>query len=246
MLFRIILLGCAALLLFGSPVYSQADDNMSAPPEVKIAGTQLWKIHSSIVGRDYELYVNLPADYADSTKSFPVLYLTDGQWDFTLAQAIYGEQYFDGFIPNMIVVGIAWGGENPNYDSLRALDLTPTDIHQPARYGNAANFLKFIKNEAIPFIESRYRVKKDDRTLMGSSFGGLFNLYTLFTETSLFNRYVLTSPALTFDNGVIYKIEDAYAAKHTGLPVRVFMGIGGYEDVNTFQKFVDKIKRSKL
>jgi predicted alpha/beta superfamily hydrolase len=48
----------------------------------------------------------------------------------------------------------------------------------------------------IPFIESKYRAAKNDRTLMGSSYGGLFTLYAMFHETALFQRYVLTSPAL--------------------------------------------------
>ena len=101
-------------------------DSLTPPPAVEIAGTQSLHFTSSIVGQEFNLYVNLPREYQDTTKSLPVVYLLDGQWDFPLLNAIFGEQYYDGFIPGVIVVGIAWGGNNPNFDMLRARDLTPT------------------------------------------------------------------------------------------------------------------------
>ncbi len=211
-------------------------------PEVRILGTQMLTFHSKIVDQDYNLYINLPGNYSDTTKKFLVLYVLDGQWDFTLAQSLYGQQYFDGFVPAMIVVGITWGGKNPDYDALRARDLTPTSGNMGNRYGNAPKFLECIKKEIIPLIESKYRVDKSDRALMGSSFGGLFTLYTMFKETNLFNRYMLTSPAVNWDNGVIYKYEKEYSEKNASLPVRLFVGWGSYENQTVFQKFVDVLK----
>lgn len=158
-------------------------------------------------------------------------------------ESIFGEQYYDGFVPSVIIVGLAWGGTNPNYDSLRAKDLTPTYNSQIPQSGNGPNFLQFIKKELIPFVESKYRINKNNRTLMGSSFGGLFTLYALFNETNLFNIYILTSPALSWDNGAIYKDEKKYAEKNSSLPVKLFMTIGGYEDTLTLQKFTAEIKK---
>ena len=91
-------------------------DSLSSPPAVEIAGTQSLHFNSSILGQEFNLYVNLPREYQDSTKSIPVIYLLDGQWDFPLLNAIFGEQYYDGFVPGAIVIGIAWGGSNPNFD----------------------------------------------------------------------------------------------------------------------------------
>ncbi|MGA9365532.1 MAG: alpha/beta hydrolase-fold protein [Bacteroidota bacterium] len=217
--------------------------NAASLPEVQIPGTQSLKITSSIAGEDYALYVNLPRYYDDKTRVFPVLYLLDAQWDFPLVNAVFGEQYYDGFVPEIITVGITWGGKNPNYDSLRARDLTPTNVQQVPQSGNGAKFLSFIKKELIPFIDSTYRTKKNDRTLMGSSLGGLFTLYAMFHETELFNRYVLTSPSLGWDNEIIYTYEKAYADQKSQLPVRLFMAVGGYEGgIASFQKFVDHLK----
>ena len=230
-----------------STAQASRGDSLSSLPMVEIAGTQSLHFTSSIVGQEFDLYVNLSRDYQDTSKSFPVIYLLDGQWDFPLLNAIFGQQYYDGFVPGAIVVGIAWGGNNPNYDFLRARDLTPTATKQAPQSGNAPKFLKFIKKELIPFIDSRYRTKKDDRTLMGSSLGGLFTLYALFQETALFNRYVLTSPAIGWDNEVIDGYVKNYAPMKSELPIKVFMAIGGLEgNESSFEKFADGLKAKKL
>jgi predicted alpha/beta superfamily hydrolase len=237
----ILTLFCLWISVSPTVAYSQVEK--SSPPEVEIPGTQLLHITSSIMGQEYALYVNLPRYYEDTTRVFPVVYLLDAQWDFPLLNAVFGEQYYDGFVPEFITVGITWGGENPNYDSLRAGDLTPTNIQQVPQSGKGAKFLSFIKEELVPFIDSTYRTKKNDRTLMGCSLGGLFTLYAMFQETELFNRYVLTSPALGWDNEVIDTYEKSYADQNSELPVRLFMAVGGYEPgVPSFQKFVEHLR----
>ena len=77
---------------------------------------------------------------------------------------------------------------------------------------------------------------------MGSSYGGLFTLFALFHETALFQRYVLTSPAIGFDNGVTFTYEENHAASHRQLPVRLFMAIGELEETSGFQSFVNRLK----
>ena len=233
-----------SLLLFQNYIFAQENKNSSVPEAVPILGTQLLHINSSIVNQEYDLYINLPRNYSDTSKIFPVLFLVDAQWDFPLVQSLYGEQYYDGFVPSIVVVGITWGGKNPNYDILRQRDLTPSLVQATQPSGNASKFLESIKKEIIPFVESKYRVTKD-RALMGSSLGGLFTLYALFNETNLFSRYVLTSPSLSWGNGILYKIEKSFSEKNTSLPAKLFMGIGGYEDVLTLQKFTDLLRERK-
>ncbi len=233
----------STLALIVMTAFAQEQKSALTLPHVEILGTQLLKIRSAIVGQDYDLMINLPRNYRDTTKAFPVLYLLDAQWDFPLVNAVFGEQYYDGCVPEIVTVGIAWGGKTPNYDSLRVRDLTPTTIKQVPQSGNAPRFLEFIKKELIPFIDSKYRTVRDERTLMGSSLGGLFTVYAMFHETGLFNRYVLTSPSLQWDNEVAYSYEKNYAAKNSQLPVKLFMAMGELEpDVAGFQKFVGQLK----
>lgn len=198
--------------------------------EVTIPGSQTKTFTSSIVnGQEYVLQISLPAGYATSVKKYPVVYLMDSQWDFPLLTALYGQQYFDGFIPEVIIVGITWGGEHPNPDSLRARDYTPTNEKRLPQSGGAAKFLSVIKKEIFPWVEKEYRVDTNDKTLIGCSLGGLFTMYTLFTHPDMFNRYVAASPAFTWDNNVLYKCEEQYHANASNPPAKLFMCVGGVE-----------------
>jgi len=199
-------------------------------PPVTIPGSEVRKITSSIVsGQEYELQIMLPGGYASSNKKYPVVYLMDSQWDFPLVAALYGEQYYDGFIPAMVIVGVTWGGIKANPDSLRARDYTPTKEGRLQQSGGADNFLAFMKNELFPFIEANYKVDNTDRTLMGSSLGGLFSMYTLFTHPEMFQRYVAASPAFGWDSEVLFRYEEKYFENRSNPSAKLFMCMGGVE-----------------
>lgn len=218
---------------------------------VTILGTQLRKITSKIVkGQEYDLHISLPSGYESSDKKYPVVYLMDSQWDFPLVNSIYGEQYFDGFVPELIIVGVTWGGINPNPDALRARDYTPTNISGTQQSGGADQFLDFMKAELFPYIDANFRTDKENRTLMGCSLGGLFTVYTLFTHTDMFSGYVAASPAITWDNSVLYRFEKTFAQKTIAKPIRLFMTVGdvesGRETFEKFSAFVQDKKYSNL
>lgn len=197
---------------------------------VEIPGSQLRTITSSVVpGQEYVLHISLPRGYESANKEYPVVYLMDSQWDFPLLTALYGEQYYDGFVPELIIVGVTWGGINPNHDSLRARDYTPANERSLPQSGGAANFLSFMKKELFPFIEANYKADANDRALVGCSFGGLFTLFALFTEPGLFQRYIAASPAFGWDAEGIYQYEKAYFDKKPAAPARLYMTMGGVE-----------------
>lgn len=209
-------------------------------PQFEIKGSQVRSFTSSIVkGQEYTLHIMLPGGYAASSKKYPVLYLQDSQWDFPLLTSLYGQQYFDGFIPAMIIVGVTWGGAKPNPDSLRARDYTPTKEARAPQSGGAQQYLSALKNEVLPFIEANYKADKNDRVLMGCSLGGLFTLYALFTEPGLFQRYIAATPAIGWDNEVIYQYEKKYFESKPVANARVFICEGGVErGVPAYEKFV--------
>jgi predicted alpha/beta superfamily hydrolase len=196
---------------------------------VSIPDSQVRQLKSSATGRDYDIYVLLPTDYGQNQKEYPVLYLLDGQWDFKLLDAIYGGLLYDEFVPEMIIVGITYSGEDADYGALRAMDYTP--VHDPfvAGSGDAPKFLAFLKEQLIPFIESEYRTDASRRVLMGSSYGGIFTLYALFSEPGLFSGYVAASPSVFYGGRFAFEQEAAYASSHKDLPVRLFLSVGGDE-----------------
>jgi predicted alpha/beta superfamily hydrolase len=199
-------------------------------PRVTIPNTEVRTLKSSVTKRGYELYVFLPSGYAQSKgKKYPVLYVLDGQWDFQLLVSVYGGLLFDGFVPEMIIVGITYSGDSPNYGALRSMDYTPTPIASVPGSGDAPKFLAFFKQELIPFIEANYRADRSQRVLLGASSGGLFTLYALFTEPGLFRSYVAACPDVPYGDRFAFKQEAEYAGKHRELPVTLFLSVGAVE-----------------
>lgn len=203
----------------------------SSSERVTIPNTEVRRLQSSDTGRSYDIYVRLPDEYSkDQAKSYPILYVLDGQWDFKLLDSIYGGLQYDGFIPEIIIIGITYS-EGADYGALRAMDYTPVHDAYFRGSGDAPKFLAFFKEQLIPFVEANYRADASRRILMGSSFGGTFTLYALFSDPSLFSGYVASSPIVTYGNRFAFQQEAEYSQNHTDLPVRLFMGVGELEDV---------------
>jgi predicted alpha/beta superfamily hydrolase len=229
-------------LLFGVVLYCALYSSAQYAP-VTIPGSQLRTITSAIVaGQEYELHILLPGNYSNTHKKYPVVYLMDSQWDFPLVKSIYGQQYYDGFIPELIVVGVTWGGIKPNADSLRARDYTPTNVSYQRQSGGAEKFLQVMEKELFPFVEKNYNAASDGRVLMGCSLGGLFTLYTLFTHPDMFTGYIAASPAIGWDKEVLYKYEKLFSAQQTASSKKLYLTVGdvetGKDRFEVFSKFI--------
>jgi predicted alpha/beta superfamily hydrolase len=213
-----------ALVLLSCAVEQLAGQAVSVPQ------TQQRSVTNAVNGQEYVLDVHLPDGYTSDTTTYPVLYLLDAQWDFPLVTGLVESLTDDGFLPAVIIVGITWGGKDPDYGYLRFRDLTPANGGGPRfpQSGKGPEFLRFVKTQIIPFVESNYRAAKTGRTLMGNSLGGTFALYTMFTEPGLFDRYVVSSPNLGFGGGIA-PYEQKYAASASDLPVRLFISVGDVE-----------------
>jgi predicted alpha/beta superfamily hydrolase len=214
---------------------------------VTIPGSEKRSITSAIVkGQEYELQILLPGGYKTSNKKYPVVYIMDAQWDFPLLKSIYGQQYYDGFIPEVILCGVTWGGTNPNPDSLRVRDYTPTNDGQRMQGGGADNFLSFMEKELFPFMEANYKVS-DERNLVGCSLGGLFTVYAMFTHTRMFTGYAAASPAVGWDKEVMLnKFESDFAKKKIEKPVRLYMTVGDVESSRPqYERFAKQLTGKK-
>lgn len=225
-----ILSACALLFLFtcAGARQSQAPRGGTYPP-VTIPNTEVRTMKSAATGRDYDIYVFLPDDYPKGTRKFPVVYALDGQWDFKLLASVYGGLFYDKFVPEMMVVGVTYHGDNPDYNALRAMDYTPKAVPLQLGSGGGPKFLTFLKTELIPFVESNYRADPARRVLLGSSLGGLFTLYAMLNEPHFFYGYVAASPAVSYADGFVFMQEADYAAKHKDLPARLFISVGDSE-----------------
>jgi predicted alpha/beta superfamily hydrolase len=235
--------GCVPQRSAAETPATHATATQHAVLNVTLPHSEVRQLHSSATERDYDIYVRLPELYAlYQTKKYPVLYVLDGQWDFKLLDSIYGGLHYDGFVPEMIIVGITYSGKAPDYETLRAMDYTPVAESYFSGSGDAPKFFTFLKEQLLPFIESNYRTDPSRRVLMGSSFGGTFTLYAMFSEPTLFRGYVAASPAVPYGRRFAFQQEADYAKSHQDLPVRLFLSVGELEELaDPVQEFMQVI-----
>jgi predicted alpha/beta superfamily hydrolase len=95
---------------------------------VTLPNTQVRLLKSSIVNDTYRLHISLPITYANSDKTYPVVYLTDGNGLFPLVRCI-SEALSGGLeIPRLILVGIGYDtDEAREWGRYRERDLLPTN-----------------------------------------------------------------------------------------------------------------------
>jgi predicted alpha/beta superfamily hydrolase len=207
------------------PAWAAAQSPTPQYPPHAIAGSQLRVLPPTAQGRNYQLHVALPESYAkDAARRYPVLYVTDGYWDFATIQTSYANLVYDRVVPELIVVGLGYAGENLEYGNLRRWELSPVPIGEPAETsGHAADFLQTIEQTIIPFIDREYRTDTSYRVLAGSSLGGMFTLYTMYTKPELFQGYIAASPAVLLQKDWLFAYEAAFAKSGKPLKARLYM-----------------------
>jgi predicted alpha/beta superfamily hydrolase len=213
--------------LFGA-IHAQAADPAPVYPAHTIPNTLLRALPRNADGRAYQLHIHLPASFAKEPKRrYPVLYVTDGYWDFQTVISSYNNKVYDKVVPEFIIVGLGYAGEDLDYGQLRTWELTPVPLPGAADSGHADKFLATLEKEIIPFVEREYRADPAHRVLAGSSLGGLFTLYAMYARPTLFEGYIAASPAVVVGGDWIIGQAKAYAA--TGKPLKARLYVTGAE-----------------
>jgi uncharacterized protein len=173
------------------------------------------------------LNIYFPEGYnkADTVK-YPVIYLLDGSADEDFIH-IVGLVQFNNFswinrVPKSIVVGIA------NTDRKRDFTYPTTIDKAKNRYktaGKSEKFIGFIEKELQPHIESRYRTNSS-KTIIGQSLGGLLAVEILFKKPTLFNKYIIISPSLWWDNGSLLNLNPQILADTFTQQTDIYIGVG--------------------
>lgn len=70
--------------------------------------------------------------------------------------------------------------------------------------GGAETFTKFMEEELIPYIDSKYPTMTY-RTLIGHSYAGLFTINMLINHKHLFQNYIAIDPSLDWDDQKLFK-----------------------------------------
>jgi predicted alpha/beta superfamily hydrolase len=188
---------------------------------------------------EHEIRVALPLSYAESTRAYPVLWVTDNVLETALA--VLGPV-------ELIVVSIGAPRNAGGFASARrAYDFYPCeDIYPPdpagayiramdvgrnfvVRGGGAAQFLDFLVDTVRPALAADYRMDERDQAIEGYSAGGWFVVYALFQRPGAFAKYLAGAPALYFCSDLIWQIEEDYAERNDDLTAQLFFGAGDRE-----------------
>lgn len=183
------------------------------------------------LGNRRDILVYLPASYERSDRSYPVIYMHDGQNLFDARTSFAGDWGVDVAMARApragrraIVVGI------PNMGTDRMREYSPFDDKD---HGGGAGdlYLDFIVQTLKPMIDARYRTRPDaaGTGILGSSLGGLISLYAFFRRPGQFGFAGVMSPALWFADRAIFHI--AKAAGHVG--GKLYLDVGTREGAGT-------------
>jgi predicted alpha/beta superfamily hydrolase len=159
-------------------------------------------IDSKILGETRGIQVIFPKEYKNGEK-LEIVYILDGEWYYDLVPFAFNFAQSAKYIPQNIFVLI----RNRYKDgvNIRNRDFSPTKIPEDPMSGGADNFYNFLTKEVVPYIEKKYPAN-GQRTLVGSSYSGLFSVYAFMKDPTFFNSFVASDPNLNFDNNLISRI----------------------------------------
>lgn len=209
--------------------------NCSYPQEYNFFNSREKVFYSASVEDSFRIFISLPDSYQKSAERFPVIYLPDGDIAFGMVTSIARYLEIGNNIPSAIIVGIGYGSVDKSTSVKRKRDF------RPVPKGGAENFLKFLKDELIPYIDSAYKTIPDDRTIYGYSLAGLFSLYSLFTQPEIFNRYIVGSPYLIWNNNSVFGYEENSVQKINGLSLKLFISVGSEEPEEKYFNPIDSL-----
>src|SRR6185312_6654641 len=84
---------------------------------------------------------------------------------------------------------------------------------------------RFLENELQPFIEKKYKTN-NSRTIIGQSLGGLLATEILFKKPTLFDKYIIISPSIWWDNGSLLKMGSSVFQKTFTEKKGIYIGVG--------------------
>jgi len=166
------------------------------------------EIYSRFMDKKLDFFVWMPPGYElNPSKSYPVLYMHDGQnlidpktsyagndWqvDETITKLI--KEYK---INEIIVVGI--------YNTSERLE-EYSDTEKGKKY------LKFIIEELKAFVDTKYKTLSDNRNtaIMGSSMGGLVSFNAAWKHPEVFGMAGCMSSSFYYNDEKVFKMIDEY------------------------------------
>lgn len=221
-----------------SPAAIEAAGAVDPAARVSVASGEVVKLEFSggggaMAGVARNLLIWLPPGYhdaANANRTYPVLYLHDGQNLYNKHRGIPAEWGVDetattllqsGSVEPFIVVGI------PHAESSRAAEYLMVEGIEGVT-PDADAYISILADQIVPRVESALRTKpgRENRVVGGASLGGLISLYAAFQRPDVFGSVLAESPSVRLGGKAIWT--KALAAPRQW-PAKVYLGAGGQE-----------------
>lgn len=199
--------------------------------EPRVSGTVkvVRGVHSSELGNARDILVYLPPSYGASNRTYPTLYMHDGQNLFDAETSFAGEWRADETLEALsaegieaIVVGI------PNAGEQRLAEYSP---FRDERFGGgrAADYLRFVVETVKPLVDETFRTtgQREATATIGSSLGGLISLYAFFERPDVFGLVGAVSPSVGFARRALI----GYLEHARFVAGKIYMDVGTREGI---------------
>ncbi|WP_081988267.1 TIM-barrel domain-containing protein [Psychroserpens jangbogonensis] len=184
------------------------------------------------LNRNRRIWLYLPPDYHSSNKSYPVVYMHDGQNLFDNKTSYSGEWRADETMNRLfrdknlklIIVGIDNGGD-------KRLDEYSPWINDKYGGGEGKAYVEFITNTLKPYIDHNYNTLTDkaNTAIVGSSMGGLISHYAALEYPNVFGKGAVFSPSFWFAPDEVFKFSKDNAKNSDS---KLYFLAGGQEGIN--------------
>ncbi len=207
-------------------MYWEMDDEKVAAIKDSITEYHLYDEELDI---NFVVHVTTPPEY-DSSKDYPALVMTDAVWRFNDVTALYNAIAEGKADPEILItIGFA-------YD----IDSWDNEVRGNIFCDHKKEFLDFITDNMMPYLNEEYGFDYDNSTLFGHSQGGVFTHYAAFNydlyENRPFKNYIIGSPTFwtpyftCVSDYEDYKSEYGYFERNSTYDRKLLITAGDMED----------------
>lgn len=194
-----------------------------------------FKFYSKTIKDTFTIFVCLPKNYNKNKDTYPVVYVLDANVAFEMISTLMKLLSNGLDCKQAIYIGVGYK-DFVVMDSLRGRDYSYPFKEGIPGSGGGKLFTAFLQNELIPHIDSAYRTKSADKTLIGHSLGGYYVIYNLLSSAvenkPMFRNYIAGSPFVINDKYLV-DLEQKLSTLTDSLPVKLFMCSGTIGDVDS-------------
>lgn len=195
-------------------------------------------VQSRVLKEDRTVYVYLPESYPQSRgyRRYPVLYVRDGGKFFHSFTGAIQHLTSDAtpHVPEMIVVAIVETDRVRDSSSTRSLQGFTGKADEGFRSsGGGENFLRFIEQELVPYIDKEFSTSSY-RIYCGYSFTGLSVIDEFLDPDTIFDAFLMMDPSWWWDDYVMEKRAGAALTGRKFNRVQLFMAATGESYPETY------------